>query len=772
MINSLSKLLIILILLGCSSYAKRRHSRFGEQGRMSGVLNKAPTSQELEQKFRPYLEQRAERVNREPRSRGRRHFSELPSRSDYYALLRSWEELSPQFRQLYKQATSIPSSFSSYLSPKGHFEVFYTTSGRDSVDITDTVGFGANGDWREKQNGPNGVPDYIDEAAFALDSSWTMFVERFGFLEPLAAPGPQGSSDRYKVMFMHQEDSTFYGLTHLYGRQEGSDRGYASHIEINSDWSHPSWAPYGYDKKPYDALRVTCAHELFHAVQYAMVWDVSMNVNLDTYPISWTEGTAVLMEELAFDYVNDYIQYANDFFLNPRITFLDANLYSGTHYLNSILLKYMYEKAQPADSIKLIRDIFFANYEEKTPFYTNLELQSKASGALWVDLLNGFHTESYFTGSRSRPGMFITDAEELDSWSKPPVSPSFESRTVKPYAMEIFSYKPLPHHTDTLKLFLKGQTGDENSRSWAASVIVIDDTATVLPVELNEDGEGSITLYNWKQRNECLVVATNGSSSQNRTMDITLESCPVTLDEGETQVHSSVSGSGTARLHVLARQPLGCEARLDTVTADSLLGRVFRRTLHPVSSFFNIYTPATWSGKADLSLAISVSRSHFESLHTSTDSVSLYRWNPETSEWELQNSKFQESDDSLSWTVQIEDTGIHAVLFRRDQKLSSNLNIFPNVLSLKAGKPLRIQGEAMVYEVKIYSMDGALVCHQNSFGQFSGSVHRDSRGGVEWNLKNNRGVRIAPGLYLVAVSALDESTMDKTTIKRKVMIVP
>ncbi|MFP4680942.1 MAG: hypothetical protein ACLFQB_10725 [Chitinispirillaceae bacterium] len=765
-------LLLLLFLLGSGSNAKTRHSYSEHRARFSSAAKQTLSPSELENRFRPYLQQRTERIKGEARRRSRSRSFEIPRRTHYLALMKAWDKLSPEFKQLYKQATSIPSSFSSYLSPKGHFELFYTTTGRDSVDITDTVGFGAGGDWRQKEFSPNGIPDYIDEAAFALDSAWSMIVDRFGFSEPLASPGPDNSTDRYKVMFMRQANSSFYGITHLDGKQSDSDRGYLSHIEVNSNWSHPSWEPYGYDKEPYNALRVTCAHEFFHAVQYAMVWDVKFNILLDSYPLTWTEGSAVLMEELAFGYVNDYIQYANDYFLNPRITMLDENSNSGTEYINSILLKFIYEKVAPYDSIKLVKDIYTCNYEQKTPFYTNLEHQTEATGMLWVDILNGFHTESFFTGSRSRPGMFIADAELMDQWVLPLESPSTDTKSVKPYGMEVFSYKPHIEHTDTLKLIFDGDTEAEGqNRSWAAKVITRSNKDSVLNVNLDENGKGMLDIPGWKQKSKCVVVVTNGNHTQTRNMSIILESCPITMNPDETETLSVSSESSAADLSIKALQPLGCEASIDTASADSLLGTIADRTLHSASAFFDLHTPSTWFGSAQINLQISIPKEHFSTLPTTADSASIHRWNSNSATWEQINSTFAENNDSLLWSVEIEKSGLYAVLFRKNQPSASVLNIFPNVVNLSSGKPIRIEG-ATVYDVKIFSMDGTLVCRERNPDQFSTSIRRNSWGGVEWNLKNSRGKRIAPGMYLIAVSALDQSTMQKKTVKQKIMIVP
>ncbi|MDR2729244.1 MAG: T9SS type A sorting domain-containing protein, partial [Chitinispirillales bacterium] len=399
-----------------------------------------------------------------------------------------------------------------------------------------TFRYGAGQECDVWRNTPDktGTPDYINEAAFALDSAYTMMVERFGFDEPLNAPDPNGNTDYYTVLIVKQS-SILYGVTPLGGRD--SNRGFKSHIEINSDWSGREWSDLGYNERPFDALRVTCSHELFHAVQYAVSWEVLYNVYLDDFPYGWTEGSAVLMEDIAFPEVKDYLQYIDYYFRYPAaISMLNDR---NNVYLNSILFKYLYERTNlSGSSIEFIKEMYDNNRAVKnTQFHQNLEMVSKSqTSKTWAETLNGFHAESYFTGSRAKAGKFITDSEKMRSWPIPQRSSDQPlKRTVKPYGAEFFWYTPQPNHPDELVFSFSGQV---DGTQWALSALVIErnNSAAIVPITMNENGGGEFTLAQWHDKQGVLFIVTNGSpNTGGREITVKIENL---TDTAEPQIAS------------------------------------------------------------------------------------------------------------------------------------------------------------------------------------------------------------------------------------------
>jgi len=521
--------LAVILLLAVCAEGKTREHRYDKD--RSHQTARRPSAQEVERKFRPYLEHRIRSAEGGRRSERFHYDSAYPTKDDYYALWRHWDELGAQFRALYKEATNISrfKDFTPFISPKGKFQILYATSGRDSVDVTKTFSYGCSGQqWNVRCPESNGVPDYVNEAAFALDSAYTMLVERFGFHEPLNAPDPNGNTDYYTVVIARQPPR-YYGITHLGDKH--STRGWRSYIEINSDWSGYEWAALGYNKRPIDALRVTCAHELFHAVQYAMSWNVTATVWLDNFPYSWTEGSAVLMEDIAFPEVKDYLQYIGYYFIDPSITMLNDDDYN---YLNSILFKYLYEKTNITSDISFIKEMYDNNSKvRETPFHSNLEQVAKSqTGKTWAETLNGFHAKSYFTGSRHKDGVFITDSEIMGAWSIPEQSPAQPTKqTVKPYSAKFFWYKPRSHHPNELEFSFNGQAdlsmSASGGKTWALSALVMeldrDSSVSVISIPVNQNSEGKFTVKNWHDKKGVLLAATNASPTLQRDITVKIE---------------------------------------------------------------------------------------------------------------------------------------------------------------------------------------------------------------------------------------------------------
>ena len=77
--------------------------------------------------------------------------------------------------------------------------------------------------WRFRYHGANGIPDYVDEVAWALDSAWSMEIDHFGFVEPIPLRNSAHPSTRYKVAIVAQKDPYFYGMTYPQGQSPGTD---------------------------------------------------------------------------------------------------------------------------------------------------------------------------------------------------------------------------------------------------------------------------------------------------------------------------------------------------------------------------------------------------------------------------------------------------------------------------------------------------------------------------------------------------------------------
>lgn len=198
----------------------------------------------------------------------------------------------------------------SITSPTGYFKVHYTDSGYNAISTNDDDG--------------NGLPDYVEETARALDYAFKLIVDRLGYREPLDDEGQDGNE--YDVYLVYLGRS-MYGETVFDYQKTTNPETWIAYSRINNNFSEP------FPTKGVDALRVTCAHEFFHAIQLAYSYRAD-----DEF---FFEACSTWMEDYAYDDVNDYIQYLYNFFSEPNRPFdlKNENHEYGLSIWNHMLVK-------------------------------------------------------------------------------------------------------------------------------------------------------------------------------------------------------------------------------------------------------------------------------------------------------------------------------------------------------------------------------------------------------------------------------------------------
>ncbi len=185
----------------------------------------------------------------------------------------------------------------SILSPSGHFRVHFDTTGINRVDSTDSDG--------------NGVPDYIDATLAACDSVWDFEVNVLGYPAPPSDSGRSGD-DAYDIFVTEWDyQQHFYGLTtpdYDNPLNAGEPFRYTTFMTIDNDFAESYYSTHGTD-----GMRVTIAHEFFHAIQIASygIWNTpSMTVCDDNAQIPhryFFEMSSVWMETMAYPEIRDYL---------------------------------------------------------------------------------------------------------------------------------------------------------------------------------------------------------------------------------------------------------------------------------------------------------------------------------------------------------------------------------------------------------------------------------------------------------------------------------
>ncbi len=175
----------------------------------------------------------------------------------------------------------------SYDTADGHCRIHYTEDS-DSLHMV----FGSDGALET-------IPDFVLKSAEALETVWAKEIEDMGYQPPPADGNAGGISDKGTSLF----DCYIINLSGCYGYTD-TDQGkpyivITNNFEGFSQNHDPEGAALG-------AMRVTIAHEFFHAVQ---VYYIDWPYDFEMKNFWWEENTAVWMEEEVYDFINDYFHY-------------------------------------------------------------------------------------------------------------------------------------------------------------------------------------------------------------------------------------------------------------------------------------------------------------------------------------------------------------------------------------------------------------------------------------------------------------------------------
>ena len=324
------------------------------------------------------------------------------------AAVEALEGADPFAGRLLARALQPPSLAHHAVSPSGHFRFHYDTEGPDAVGAADADG--------------NGVPDYVDLAMTLADSAWHVQVEVLGYQEP-PEDGGFGGGDEIDIFLTDVGRSRRYGLTYPLS---GGDRG-PSYLEIDNDFENPVFGTAdgvcpGYSgSRGHDALRVTLAHEFFHAVQfgYYQGYDGAW----------WQEASATWMEDVLHPGVNDYLQYVCIFLESPKRALDGGDPRIDLHAYGSSIFAFFLDQRYGRETIRFTweeharrRAVSLANFDRALRDFHGEAGESGPEAGL-DRAFSDFAVWSWFVGDRHRDE-FFTEGDRYPSREEPafPVS--------------------------------------------------------------------------------------------------------------------------------------------------------------------------------------------------------------------------------------------------------------------------------------------------------------------------------------------------------------
>ncbi|NQU28911.1 MAG: T9SS type A sorting domain-containing protein, partial [Candidatus Marinimicrobia bacterium] len=232
-----------------------------------------------------------------------------------------------------KYVTRLRPGLDNYLD-FGQFRIHYDTTGDHAISTADS-------------SGVIGIPDYVETVAAAFQRTYFVEVDSMQFTRP-PNDANTSSSDHFDV-YIQNLGQYYYALTYpdeFVGDNDNSSvtevNAWTSYMEIRNNYS-------GFSNTEEENIQVTAAHEFFHSIQFGYDgWDYG---NWEPNELWLLEGTAVLMEEIVFDDVNDCYQYMPSWFSRP---YLSLDLESSHVYGSFIFFQYIYEHLGGYETIRRI----------------------------------------------------------------------------------------------------------------------------------------------------------------------------------------------------------------------------------------------------------------------------------------------------------------------------------------------------------------------------------------------------------------------------------
>ncbi|MCH7494939.1 MAG: T9SS type A sorting domain-containing protein [Candidatus Marinimicrobia bacterium] len=252
-----------------------------------------------------------------------------------------------------------------YVTPEGHFKIHYDTTGVHAVQVERLLG--------------ESVPDWIYYTGKAYERSWSLLTDSLGYISP-----PVDSVDGNEVdVYIQDLAPGEYGEVFWEPNK-------TSYIVMDNDFAEGAYFTHGLD-----AMRVTAAHEFFHVVQLGYALQSGSNLWYYELASTW-------FEDVAYDEVNDYVQWIESYYSRAN-----SSLYRTNGYQAAIFGKFLEENYSAA--------VMRMAWEQIAEYSPEVALDNvlKSSGEE-VDGMKAafgkFALWNWFTGSRSRAGVFFEEA--------------------------------------------------------------------------------------------------------------------------------------------------------------------------------------------------------------------------------------------------------------------------------------------------------------------------------------------------------------------------
>ncbi len=463
-----------------------------------------------------------------------------------------WEEFSPAQQMALAQFMARPGKQFAFDSPAGLFKVHYDLTGPEAVPAQD--------------NDTDGIPDYVERIADYADSSWNTYVPHLGFYPPPSDKGAGGDA-KYDIYLLAISG---YGATLPEATGDSAWNDYSSYILV-----HRNFYGFAANNDPagdtIGAQKVTCAHEIFHAVQLAYDRNESL---------WWMEAGATRMEDYVFPEVDDNYNYLPYFYGEPE-TGLQSTV--GYHAYGSFVWPLFLDQKF---GIFVHRKIW-----EQCRFRQDIEAIDSGLaefGAAAAGVFPEFALWNYYTGTRAVPGKYFPDAASYPTADIDLSYATLVHESVQPiHKPQGLACNYLEFAVDTsARGILSLHLGGDVFVHWAMTGIIRDDTADTAITKSAILGN-PIDIYLPYIEDYAKVIAIPTVVSPNVSgSDYTL-SCTLypygdcNQDRGvnigdATFIISYVFRGGPAPIPVWASADANCDGKISVADAIYIVNYIFR----------------------------------------------------------------------------------------------------------------------------------------------------------------------------------------------------
>jgi len=399
-----------------------------------------------------------------------------------------WDKLSQEAKKSLSKYQGRPyyASESTYDTPGGRFKIHYTTIG-DSAVFEPLVDV----------DPADGVPDYVNRCADILDSVWIKEVDSLNY-NPPPSDGSNGGDDKYDVYLLKLSDGI---LGYAYREEFVPFPSAYSFIVIRNDYS--GIPPH---EDQYDWVRVVVAHEFFHAIQFG--YDA-------TDAPYWMEMSAVWMEDVCYDHINDHLRYLPWFYNYPWLSLktfsynwsAPESLYHA--YASCVFPIFLSEKF----GTDIIRQIWESCAGWPGPslwdYYIDYVLKYMYGGRSLDEEFRQFTIWNYFTGVRADTTRFFSEGNLFDM-----VAVS-QTHNFYPVDVSSISHPPSNLASNYIRFVTGGTPGGlrihfdgEDEGNWKVSLIGYQPGFPPLLEEFDLDSinQGTLDIYNWQDYQEIIMI--------------------------------------------------------------------------------------------------------------------------------------------------------------------------------------------------------------------------------------------------------------------------